>query len=120
MRPGTNIPIDPPVDPFKEMILKASYGEEKNTEPWEFYVGRHYVPQGLDYGVTLMRKGEKARLTIPDPMGYNKNDVEYRKTYEQIGMFMDVTILEVRPPVKSFTAGISDDEEDEFLRSLDL
>ena len=38
--------------------------------PFEFVVGNGQVIKGWDEGITQMKKGEKATLTIPPEMGY--------------------------------------------------
>lgn len=42
---------------------------EKGT-PFEFTLGRQQVIRGFDEGVSMMNKGEKAKLIIPSELGY--------------------------------------------------
>ncbi|MEM9981268.1 MAG: FKBP-type peptidyl-prolyl cis-trans isomerase, partial [Bacteroidota bacterium] len=48
-------------------VFDSSYSR---GEPYEFVLGKGMVIKGWDIGIGLLRKGEKATLYIPSPLGY--------------------------------------------------
>ena len=42
----------------------------KHTDPLTFNVGAHQMIPGVDEGATLLKKGSKAALYLPSPLGY--------------------------------------------------
>jgi FKBP-type peptidyl-prolyl cis-trans isomerase len=68
------------------------------TEPLTFPVGQHQMIPGVDEGVGLMKKGAKATLYLPSPLGYGE------QAPPNIGanaiLVFDIEVTDVKPAKK--------------------
>lgn len=75
-------------------------GVDWSRKPFKFVVGDPTVMKGLSQGVQLMRGGEKAKLYIPDFLGYGwwglTNTPGMAKIPENADLIMTVNLLEIR------------------------
>ncbi len=69
------------------------YSKDRTYEPFSFVLGDEGLIAGWTQGITLMKKGGKAKLIIPSKLGYGQNS--YGPIKPNSVLIFDITLINI-------------------------